>query len=205
MSQPHIYRAASNRCAVDLTAMPLPVTEAVALQILAGIGFVELRVSLLVEARELIGTARYVRGAKPSEAPHTVDCSSFTKYIYARRGLWLPRRSIQQREAGQVAYLSDPRPGDLVFTTGWKNYYRDNPDDAIGHVGMITGEGTVIHAANRSLHVLEVSIDGFMREKALRGVRRYLPDSIRTFQIPPHREVESSDDIYWMILQNLAQ
>ena len=56
------------------------------------------------------------------------DCSGFTKYVFAKVGISLPRTAEEQRQA--VQSVSDPRPGDLVFF-GSPAY----------HVGIYAGNG----------------------------------------------------------------
>jgi peptidoglycan DL-endopeptidase CwlO len=58
------------------------------------------------------------------------DCSGFTQYVFARRGVDLPRTAEQQRRA--VRKVTSPRPGDLVFF-GAPAY----------HVGIYAGHGTM--------------------------------------------------------------
>jgi hypothetical protein len=97
--------------------------------------------------------------------------------------------------------------GDLIFTTGSVNYYHDDPAQGVGHVGIATGEGTVVHAANKRAGVIETDISKFvLNDTKFRGIRRYILDSARviTLHVPPIREVEVSDDIRWIVLQQLA-
>jgi cell wall-associated NlpC family hydrolase len=56
------------------------------------------------------------------------DCSGYTKYVFAKVGISLPRTAEQQRQA--VTTVSNPRPGDLVFI-GAPAY----------HVGIYAGNG----------------------------------------------------------------
>jgi hypothetical protein len=84
------YRAVQNRCAVHLPSLKLPVTDVEALTILENNGFKVLEVDLIALARQCIKASTYHRGAKPSEAPAVVDCSSFIKWLYGQHGIWLP-------------------------------------------------------------------------------------------------------------------
>jgi cell wall-associated NlpC family hydrolase len=153
----------------------------------------------------MVGAA-YRRGARLSEAPHVFDCSSLTKYLYGRRGIWIPRRSIQQREIGAAVSLADVRAGDLVFCSGYRDYFDTDPADGGGHVGIATGGDMLVHAANKRLGVTEVTIDAFVgSEDAFRGARRLMPhsSSIITLQCPESREIETSDDLRWIVLQQM--
>ena len=199
------YRAVGNRCAVILDSLHLPISREEALAILNHKGFVLVEVDIIALARQCIGISQYRRGARPSEAPTVVDCSSFIKWLYAQRGIWLPRRSIQQRELGEVVNLDELVAGDAVFISGRIDYYHDDPANGVGHVGIATGYGTVVHAADRKVNVVESPLDKFVGEAKFRGARRYIPQNVEvlTFETPLNREVEVADDIKWIILQQL--
>ncbi len=201
------YRAVKNRCAVDFNSLCLRIPSEEALRLLIQAGFSVVTVDMIMLARQCIGVSRYRRGARPSEAPTIVDCSSFMKWLYGMRGIWLPRRSIQQRGSGWSVDLKDTIACDLVFISGRIDYYHDDPADGVGHVGIVTGDGTVIHAANKKLNVVESSLDEFIEDGKFRGARRYIPtqSDVITVETPPEREVETADDIKWIILQSLPE
>jgi len=143
------YRSTANRCAVALNDLHLPVSRGEIMAILNSKKFKVVDVDIIVLARECIGVSKYRRGARLYEAPGVFDCSSFIKWLYAQRGVWLPRRSIQQRELGETIGPSELIAGDVVFTSGYINYYINDPTDGVGHVGVYTGDRTIIHAANK--------------------------------------------------------
>src|SRR3989344_1517554 len=186
------YRACGKRCAVMLGSLHLPISNDEVLAILHRKGFRVIEVDIVSLARKCVGTSRYRRGARLFEAPAVVDCSSFMKWLYAQRGIWLARRSIQQSEYGEAIGLGEIIQGDLGFTSGRIDYYQDNPSNGIGHVGIATGEGTVIHAANKKVNIVESPLNTFVGKTDFRCARRYIPkDSVViTLEIPDHREVE---------------
>ena len=200
------YRAVGNRCAVDIDALQLPLTREEILNILAGKGFGIIEVDLVMLARRCIGRSRYRRGARLWEAPGIVDCSSFMKWLYGKAGMWLPRLSIQQREFGEAVEFCELVADDLVFVSGHIDYHRDNPADDVGHVGIATGDKTVIQATYRA-GVIESELDAFIGKAKFRGVRRYLPKDrgVLTFETPAGREIESADDIKWIVLRSLPK
>ena len=202
-SAPLLFRAVGNRCAIAQEDLPLPLEGS--LTILTSLGFKVVPVDLLSLARGLIGQAQYRRGARPSEAPGIVDCSSMIKWLYGQRGIWLPRRTVQQRECGEVVYPAILGMSDLLFLSGHINYYEDDPAFGVGHVGIITDDETIIHAANREMGVIEEPFRPFIRAEKFRGAQRIIPQSeeVLTFLTPPEREVETSDDIRWIIRQNM--
>ena len=72
--------------------------------------------------------------------------------------MWLSRRTIQQIDLGIAVNPTDVMAGDLVFVTGRINYYQDDPAQGVGHVGIATGEGTVVHAANKREGIIESTL-----------------------------------------------
>lgn len=207
------YRAVGNRCAVNIESLGLPMPSEKALAILARKGFTVVEVDMVALARRCIGISRYRRGARLAEAPTVVDCSSFVKWLYAQRGIWLPRLAVQQREyGGWMSMVSVDQPnqlmvGDLVFVFTLFGFHRDNPADGVSHVGIYTDKDTVIHAQKSSGRVIETSLDEFIGGTQVRGARRYIPQDaeVITLQIPVDVEVETADDIRWIILQSLPK
>jgi len=74
-----------------------------------------------------------------------VDCSGFTKAIFARLGVNLPRTAQGQYNVAQK--VSAPEPGDLVFFFG--TY--DSRPDFISHVGIYVGDGVMVSAVEPTL------------------------------------------------------
>lgn len=202
-----MYRAVGGRCTVDLSLLCLPISDKKILELLVALGFRVIEPDLMQLARSCIGISNYRRGARLADAPETFDCSSFLKWLYAQRGVWLPRRTVQQIELGTAVNLSAIAEGDAIFTTGRINYYQDNPAQGVGHVGIATEKETVVHAANSRAGIIENKIENFLNGAELRGIRRYIPNPSRTvvLETPSFYEVEMSDDIRWIILQRLIK
>ena len=70
------------------------------------------------------------------------DCSGFTKYVFAKYGVTLPRTSREQVRAGAAvaADFRALRPGDLMMFA--------EPGEAISHVAIYAGNGHIIHASS---------------------------------------------------------
>ncbi|HEY9225165.1 MAG TPA: C40 family peptidase [Gemmatimonadaceae bacterium] len=86
-----------------------------------------------------VGT-RYVWGGNtPSQG---FDCSGFTKYIFAKYDISLPRTAREQVRAGAgvTASFRSLRPGDLMFFA--------EPGEAISHVAIYVGDGRIIHSSS---------------------------------------------------------
>ena len=72
--------------------------------------------------------------------PNGFDCSGFTRYVFARGGIGLPRMADEQYEFGQPVGRSSLQPGDLVYFTTYAY--------GVSHVGIYLGEGKFISATS---------------------------------------------------------
>lgn len=198
------YRAVGNRCVVDVDELALPIEQSEIVDLLEQKGFRLVHIDIVALARDCIAGSTYRRGARLREAPGVVDCSSLTKWLYGQRGIWLPRRSIQQAACGEPVARGEELSGDLIFVSGHRDYYHDDPSTGIGHVGMVTDSGTVIHAANQRSGVVETALTDFCGDD-VRAIRRFIPAGrfVPTLELPSGREIETADDIRWVILQSL--
>jgi hypothetical protein len=96
-------------------------------------------------ALRVVGTADdylgvpYVWGG---DTPRGFDCSGFTKYVFAKNGITLPRVSRDQAKVGErvTPSLGALRVGDLLFFA--ENYSR------IDHVAIYVGDDRIIHATS---------------------------------------------------------
>lgn len=88
-------------------------------------------------ALSLRGKVRYVYGVNnPNKL--TFDCSSFTKYVFAKNGVSLKWGSRSQAKQGTYVSKSNLMPGDLVF-------FSVGSSSRIGHVGIYIGGGQFVH------------------------------------------------------------
>jgi hypothetical protein len=197
------YRVVGARCAFDFGCLPPEARES-ADGILESLGFRGVEVDLLALARSCIGSSRFVKRADPVFAPEVVNCSSFTRWLFGQRGIWLPRLCVQQRSMGWVVEPQEAMAHDLLFTTAHFSLYADDPSDGVGHVGIVTERRTVIHAKGRKSGVVEEALDKFLAPAKFRGLRRLIEPGheVWTLEIPPSAFVETSDDIRWMVIQS---
>ncbi|MEK3700390.1 NlpC/P60 family protein [Paenibacillus sp. FSL R10-2199] len=96
---------------------------------------------LIAYARKYLGVP-YDFGAGPYEETKRFDCSSFTRHVFKKFGVDLPRLAKDQDNIGRRISRSELEPGDLIFFTVPGRF----ESDAIpGHVGIYMGGGSFIH------------------------------------------------------------
>jgi len=70
-----------------------------------------------------------------------VDCSGFVQVIYKMMGIDLPRDAWQQAQEGKaIRKFNETKAGDLAFF---------NNKEEIVHVGILLGNGKIIHASGK--------------------------------------------------------
>jgi cell wall-associated NlpC family hydrolase len=86
--------------------------------------------------------------------PKGFDCSGFTKYVFAKHGVTIPRTSRDQVRAGNGVPLDfdSMRPGDILLFA--------ESGEAISHVAIYVGSGRIIHASSAMGGVNYLDLDG---------------------------------------------
>ena len=122
------------------------------------------------------------------------------------------RLSIQPfsiNEAIGVGVNVQFKEGDLLFTTGTKNYVDQIASSIrrIGHVGITTGDGTVIHASCESKGVVEISVEEYMKIGQFQGGVRIFPlrEEWLTLIIPDGVDFFRADRAKWIVAQELSK
>ncbi|WP_410515025.1 C40 family peptidase [Paenibacillus sp. BR2-3] len=78
------------------------------------------------------------------------DCSGFTKYVFTKMGLTLPRTSQAQYKAGTSVSRSNLRSGDLLFFNTFGS--------GISHVGIYVGNGKFAQSSSsRGVNISSLS------------------------------------------------
>lgn len=114
------------------------------------------RQDTVAEARRFLGVAYRLGGT--TEAG--IDCSGLVQRCYLRgAGIRLPRHTTDQLAfagGGESMLTALPRAAELVFT--WTD--RDGPC----HVGLVSGEGSVVHASLSRQKAVEEPLSEFLSE-----------------------------------------
>jgi len=72
--------------------------------------------------------------------PYAYDCSGFTKEVFEKTGINIPRNSWKQAEVGKKVSKKHLKKGDLIFFNS-KHHF------GVNHVGIYLGHGKFIHAS----------------------------------------------------------
>jgi len=109
---------------------------------------------------EILETARVFLGVKyiwAANGPSAFDCSGFTKYVFKKSGISLPRYSGHQANMGKKIKFSQMQKGDLVFFDTTKKFRKK-----VNHVGIFIGDNKFIHASSAKKKVV---ITSFSKKK----------------------------------------
>ena len=93
-----------------------------------------------------------------------LDCSGFTKLVYAHFGVNLPRVSRDQAKVGTYIPISQAQPGDLVYF-GQTN---------VTHIGIYIGNNQMIHAPSPGKNVMVSSMSWHINNYNIVGARRII-------------------------------
>jgi cell wall-associated NlpC family hydrolase len=82
------------------------------------------------------------------------DCSGFTRYVFAKQGIQLPRTSREQARVGQGIPVDFGAllPGDILLFA--------EPNEDISHVAIYVGDGRIIHASSVARAVSYLDLGG---------------------------------------------
>jgi cell wall-associated NlpC family hydrolase len=115
---------------------------------------------VLTKEDEILETAKEFLGVKyvwAANGPNAFDCSGFTKYVFEKHGITIPRYSGYQAKVGIKVSYDELQKGDLVFfDTDTKGKGKVN------HVGIFLGDHKFIHASSGGKKVM---ITSFTKKK----------------------------------------
>ena len=122
---------------------------------------VPIRDRLASAARHFLGLPYHWGGMSER---HGMDCSGFTKALFAKLNIELPRTARDQYHAGQEVSVENLRTGDLLFfsTDGV------TPD----HVGLYVGNKQFVHAEKKAGRVIITALNQPWYVQHFLGARR---------------------------------
>lgn len=77
------------------------------------------------------------------------DCSGLVQYVFAKKGISLPRVSKDQATVGTTVAFDNLQPGDLVF-------FSFLSDGEVSHVGIYLGNNEFISAQNSGVKIAQL-------------------------------------------------
>ena len=120
-----------------------------------------------VLAKKYLGGKYTWGGTTPKKG---MDCSGYTKFIFNKIGVKLPRTAWEQSRVGKDV-IGPLKKGDLLFFN--TDPKREIP---VTHVGVYLEDGKFIHAANTKEGIIISPLEGFYKKTYL-GAKRVLNDS----------------------------
>jgi len=120
---------------------------------------------------EILETAKEYLGVKyiwAANGPSAFDCSGYTKYVYKKNGITIPRYSGHQANVGVKVSYDELQEGDLVFFDTAKGFRKK-----VNHVGIYIGNNQFIHASSAQKRVMITSFSQkkFYKNRFLHGRR----------------------------------
>lgn len=121
---------------------------------------------IIAYAKNFLGISYVYGGA----SPRGFDCSGFTKYVFSRIGIDLPRQAREQITKGTpIPSRAELVPGDLVF-------FKTKGSSIVNHVGIYLGGYQFIHASSGYGAVRISPLDSGYYDRCYVGGRRLLAD-----------------------------
>ena len=119
-------------------------------------------------ARRIVQTSLRYQGVPyvfGGTTPSGFDCSGFTRYVFAKVGVYLPRAADEQYEVGQRVSYSRLQSGDLVYFSTYES--------GASHVGIYLGNDQFISAtSSRGIAIARMD-SGYWGDRYI-GARRVL-------------------------------
>ncbi|MFB9279687.1 C40 family peptidase [Cohnella cellulosilytica] len=116
--------------------------------------------AIVSAAKQLKGKVKYKFGVN-NPAKLIFDCSSFTKYVFAKQGVSLKWGSQAQSKQGVYVSKSNLKAGDLVF-------FSVSKPGKVNHVGIYIGNGQFIH------NTIGSNVNGIIISKLSSYSKRYI-------------------------------
>lgn len=118
--------------------------------------------------RDIITEAEHYRGVPyvfGGNTPKGFDCSGYVHYVFAKKGIILPRSADEQYTVGKTVSKTNLQPGDLVF---FETY-----EKGVSHSGIYIGEGKFISATSSNGVAIADMAGGYWGERYI-GAKRVM-------------------------------
>lgn len=116
---------------------------------------------VLEYAKQFAGVP-YVYGGS---TPNGFDCSGFTKYVFKKFNIYVPRSAKEYAGIGTKISRSNIKPGDILLFDRYNNYQ-------LGHVGIYLGNDKFIHASTSKGKVVIATLSRYGGN--ILGIRRVI-------------------------------
>lgn len=120
-----------------------------------------IRGNILQEAKKYLGL-KYIWGGT---TPRGFDCSGFTSYVLAQKGVGIARSSRYQAKQGKAVELTEAKTGDLIFFSKYGKGGR------VTHVALVVDnkeDGVyIIHSTRRGIVVDNLTKSNYWKPKIL--------------------------------------
>ncbi len=106
-------------------------------------------------AEKIVSYAKSLQGIKYVYGGYSTkgfDCSGFTKYVFAKYNISVPRSSAEYWSFGTKVDRKDLRAGDIVL------FDTDGGTADVSHVGIYVGGGNFIHASTSKGKVIVMNL-----------------------------------------------
>ncbi len=123
---------------------------------------------VILEARQLVDMAEYADRFEDCRPPEIVSCSMLVWWVYTESGVKMPAVSSQLLHDllywGHFVSPDRMERATLLFTAGRRRECEDKyrASLGVGHVGIVTGDGSVIHASCARNRVIEEPVEEFI-------------------------------------------
>ncbi|MCQ6560041.1 C40 family peptidase [Paenibacillus mendelii] len=144
-----ILSAACLSVVLSASLVSTPSVQAATASVQASVSSTQKANTIVSYAQSLKGKVKYKFGVNnPSKL--IFDCSSFTKFVYAKQGVSLKWGSVAQSKQGKYVSKSKLKKGDLLF-------FSVSTPGKINHVGIYMGNGKFIHNTTGSVKGIAIS------------------------------------------------
>jgi len=129
--------------------------------------------AIITKEDKIIETAKEFLGIKyiwAANGPNAFDCSGYTKYVFKKHGITIPRYSGNQAKVGTKIHFNELEKGDLVF---FDTDNHSKSEKKVNHVGIYLGNNKFIHASSGGKKVMITSFNQkkFYKNKFMHGQR----------------------------------